>query len=124
MQAVGTTYTLTIPSDGRVTLYLECVTATPMCSMTMTHSAGGDIRLYTLYNNSITFANEGFIRQEINTFGTINFRKSIQYMMFVNTNNVSAQTVTVYVLGAMDGIVSYSVKAFILMTTLYYIVVG
>ncbi len=95
-----------------------------MCSMSITHNAGGDLRLFTLYNNSITFANEGFIRQEINTFGKINFRKSIQYLMFVNTNNVSAQTVTVYVLGAMDGIVSYSVKAFILMTTLYYIVFG
>ena len=95
-----------------------------MCSMELTHSAGGDLKLYTLYNNSITFATEGFIKQEINTYGRINFRKSIMYLMFVNTNNVSAQTVNVYVLGAMDGIVSYSVKAFILMTTLYYIVVG
>ena len=92
--------------------------------MTITHTAGGDLRLYTLYNNSITYATEGYIKQEINTYGTINFRKSIMYLMFVNTNNVSAQIVNVKVLGAMDGIVSYSIKAFILMTTLYYIVVG
>ena len=95
-----------------------------MCSMTITHNAGGDLKLYTLYNNSIAVATEGLIKQEINTYGAINFRKSIQYLMFVNTNNVSQHRVNVYVLGAMDGIVSYSVKLFILMTTLYYIVVG
>ena len=61
-----------------------------MCSMELTHSAGGDLKLYTLYNNSIAFASEGFIKQEINTYGRINFRKSIMYLMFVNTNNVSA----------------------------------
>ena len=63
--------------------------------MTITHTAGGDLKLYTLYNSSIAYATEGFIKQEINTYGTINFRKSIMYLMFVNTNNVSAQIVNV-----------------------------
>lgn len=95
-----------------------------MCSMKITHNAGGDLKLYELYNQSIQYATEGFIQQEINTFGTINFRKSILYLMFVNQNNVSSQAVSVFFLGAIDGIASYSIKAFILMTTIYYMIVG
>ena len=57
--------------------------------MTITNNGGDNIHLYELYNNSIVGADERLIKQEINSFGTINFRKSIMYLLFINMDSTN-----------------------------------
>jgi len=91
-------------------LYLNCTQETPLCTITLKPPADHTlIKAYELYNNSIAGSNEKIIKQEINPFGQFNFRRGSIYLMFVNIDNVATQTITVEVLGAMHGIVNYSV---------------
>ena len=95
-----------------------------MCNIQISHTGGENILLFQLYNNSLTGATESIIRQEINSFGTINFRKSQMYLMFVSLDNTNSQTVTVTVLGALAGLRAYSFKIISMFIAAYYFLVA
>lgn len=80
---LGNPYDKDIPANNRCSLTFDCTDEKiGICRLNLTNEAGENMRAYVLYNNTIT--NEGVIKQEINTFGEIAFRRSSLTLMFVN----------------------------------------
>ena len=88
----GTTVTYSIPTDGRYTVFLNCPTTVPICYFTYSNTAGNNMKVYML--KSSTLSSEAVITQEINSYGSFQFRKATIYLLFVSLDAVNPQSIT------------------------------
>ena len=97
----GTVKTITLTPNNRCSVTFVCPDALELCTLTMENTAGNNMRAYILSSTTIT--NEGVIKQEINTFGTMSIRRTSVTLMFVSLDWLNDQTFTITYVNALLG---------------------
>lgn len=82
----------------------------------MSNTAASNMKAYMLTSSTLT--NEDVIKQEINTYGSFEFRKTTIYLMFVNLDAVNAQPITITYLSALRTSICLIFSSLLFLSTL------